>query len=433
MVFKKFLTLFLCYMYGITVWGQAKQPLDPVYISGYFKEIKKATEQGFGIWNRDLYGNILLVDPVARQLYSNNPDLNHVLKPDENIYQGVLPDTINIANTSVHWGGKVWAMIMLPLPEDKYERVNLSVHELFHTVQPSLGFSQNNKESNHLENKEGRIYLRLELEALRKAILSATSKEQNGHLRQALIFRKHRNALFPGSGDTENQLELNEGIAEYTGFAMSGRNRKQIKKHFINDLNNFMINPTYVRSFAYVTTPIYGYLLSLKNKSWNRQISAKTNLTDFFIEKLKIKMPGNVESIPEKVIEEYNGASIMVQETLRDEKIQAKIADYTTKFIEKPHFEIVFEKMNMSFDPRNIFSLGNQGTVYPNIRVTDNWGILEVKNAALVSSDWNRISVSSPEKINATTIEGDGWILKLNSNYRVEKDEKNGNYILVKP
>ncbi|WP_449387165.1 hypothetical protein [Chryseobacterium lineare] len=429
---KKYFTLFLYFICNMTVWGQEKQPVDPAFISRYFKEIKKATEQGFGVWNRDLYGNILLVDPTTRQLYSNNPDLKNVLKPNHDIYQGSLPDDINIANTSVQWGGKVWAMIMLPLPDDKYERVNLSVHELFHTAQASLGFAQNNKESKHLDQKEGRIFLRLELEALKKAILAATSNEQKKHLSNALMFRKHRNVLFPGSDDIENQLELNEGIAEYTGFAMSGRNKEQIKQHFISDLDNFIANPTYVRSFAYVTTPIYGYFVSFKNKNWNREISAKTNLTDFFIEKLNIKIPDDVKSIPDKVIEEYDGLSIIAQEKLRDEKIQAKIAEYKARFVEKPHFEITFEKMNISFDPRNILSLEDEGTVYPNVRITDNWGILEVSKAALISPDWSRISIDIPEKINGSTIEGDGWILKLKGNYKVGKDEKDRNYILIK-
>lgn len=429
---KKYFTLFLYCVCSMVVRGQQKQTVDHAYISRYFKEVKKATKHGFGVWNRDLYGNILLVDPVTRQLYSNNPDLNNVLKLDHDIYQGRLSDDINIANTSVQWGGKVWAMIMLPLPDDKYERVNLSVHELFHTAQTSLGFAQNNNESKHLDQKEGRIFLRMELEALKKAIIATTSNEQKKHLSNALMFRKHRNLLFQGSNDIENQLELNEGIAEYTGFVMSGRNKEQAKLHFVSNLETFIENPTYVRSFAYTTTPIYGYFVSLKNKYWNHEISAKTNLTDFFVEKLNIKIPDNVKSIPDKLIEEYNGLSIIAQENLRDERIQAKIAEYKARFIEKPHFEITFEKMNISFDPRNILSLEDKGTVYPNVRVTDNWGILEVSKAALISPDWSRISIDIPEKINGSTIEGDGWILRLKGNYKVVKDEKDHNYILIK-
>lgn len=81
-------------------------------------------------------------------------------------------------------------------------------HELFHCAQPSLGFVQNNQESPHLDKKEGRTYLRLEMEALLKALLSETEKEQKRHLTHAFIFRKYRNSLFPESAQLENLLEL---------------------------------------------------------------------------------------------------------------------------------------------------------------------------------------------------------------------------------
>jgi len=33
----------------------------------------------------------------------------------------------------------------------------------------------------------------------------------------------------------------------------------------------------------------------------------------------------------------------------------------------------------------------NKGTVYPNIRVTDKWGILSVDSGALMSINWDKI------------------------------------------
>lgn len=38
----------------------------------------------------------------------------------------------------------------------------------------------------------------------------------------------------------------------------------------------------------------------------------------------------------------------------------------------------------------------DKGTVYPNIRVTDKWGILTVENGALMSPNWDKISISNP-------------------------------------
>lgn len=138
-------------------------------------------------------------------------------------------------------------------------------------------------------------------------------------------------------------------------------------------------------------------------------------------------MPADIE----KISVAYNGQTIIEAETLREEKIKQQINSYTQKFVQNAHFEILFEKMNVSFDPRNIFPLENQGTVYPNIRVTDNWGILTVENGALMSPNWNKITISNPLSIQPNLITGDGWKLELKSGYELVKDTASGNYKLV--
>jgi hypothetical protein len=77
-------------------------------------------------------------------------------------------------------------------------------------------------------------------------------------------------------------------------------------------------------------------------------------------------------------------------------------------------------------------STEDNGTVYPNIRVTDNWGVLTVENGALMSSNWNKISVTVPLKNETKNIYGDGWKLELKDGYSVVKDETIGNYKLSK-
>lgn len=423
---------FLCLIQGTSLFGQEPMLVHPEQISGYFREIENATKKGFTLWNKDLYGSILLVDPKTRYIYSNEPDPDNSFKLQNNIYTGKLPDNMNIANTSIQWNGKSWAMIMLPLPENHYDRINLLAHELFHKAQPSLGFVHSNKESNHLDQKEGRIYLRMELEALKKAVLSDSEKEQKKHLTNAFIFRKYRNSLFPESAAIENQLEMNEGIAEYTGFMISGRNQEQAKKHFISSIDTFYSNPTYIRSFAYYTIPVYGYLLSVKNKLWNQKISTNTSISDFFIKNFKISIPTDLKSASEKNAHHYNGVLIATEEQARENKIKEQIAEYQARFIEQPHLEIKFEKMNVSFDPRNILAIEGQGTVYPTIRVTDNWGILEVGNGALMSPDWSKISVSIPTKTEEQRAEGNGWVLQLKDSYIIKEDKKTGNYGIFK-
>lgn len=401
-------------------------------ITTYFNEIKVEAKKHQQIWAKDLYGPILLVNPNSRQLFANFSDTAGILKQDGKIYSGILPNEINIANTAISWNGRRWAMIMLPLPVNKQDRIDLLAHELFHVSQPSLGFQLYNTENNHLDQKDGRIYLRLELEALKKAIQTTNEFEWKTHLTNALTFRKYRYSLYPGADTTENLLELNEGLAEYTGSVISGRNKKQSTGHFVQSINAFLSNPTFVRSFAYQTIPIYGYLLVNTKKGWNREITIRTNLTDYIIKAFDISLPNDIKKTTDSVLDQYNGEIIISEEKTRDEKTKKLIAEYKSKFIEQPHFEIIFQQMNVSFDPRNIIPIEDKGTVYPNIRVTDNWGILTVEKGALMGSNWDKISVGVPIKNENKNISGDGWTLELKDGYSVTKDESTGNYKLTK-
>jgi hypothetical protein len=428
---KQTLLIILFSVCTLGIKGQ-KQMISHDSIAVYFNELKAASKKNIQLWNKDLYGPIMLIDPKTRELYANEPDTEGILKRNGNIYSGILPAKINIANTAVNWAGRRWAMIMLPLSDSKQNRINLLAHELFHSIQPSLGFTLANVENNHLDQKEGRIYLRLELEALKKAVQSVSDKELQKHLTHALIFRKYRNTLYDDSENTENLLELNEGIAEFTGLIVSGRNSEQTKVFLIKGIDSFMKIPTFVRSFAYHTTPVYGYLLYQKDPDWNKKINAKTDLTDYFIKRFNIRIPTALQKTAEKLSGDYNDKAIMKEEAERDEKTKKLIAEYKLKFIQQSHFEIKFEKMNVSFDPRNIVPLEDKGTVYPNIRVTDLWGILTVENGALMSPDWDRILITNPIKTENKKISGDGWILELTDSYTVEKDTATGNYMLIK-
>lgn len=422
-------TLFFLLIQGVM--GQEKQALQK-NIPIFFKEINAATKMNSKLWNKDLYGPILLVDPQTREVFANESDTAGILVQNGNIFSGILPDKINIANTAINFSGKRWAMIMLPLPVNVKDRINLLAHELFHTIQPSLGFALNNPENNHLDKKDGRVYLRLELEALKKAVLSSSKNELKEHLDNALTFRKYRHLRYKGSDTTENLLEINEGMAEFTGFIISGRTKEQAKIHFVNAINAFLANPTFVRSFAYQTIPVYGYLLSGKNKNWIKEITSQTDLTNYFIKAFNVPISANLKAAVSTLSGRYNGKMIFQEETSREEKTEKLIAGYKVKFIENPHFEIKFEKMNVSFDPRNMMPIEDKGTVYPTIRVTDLWGILTVEKGALMSPDWDKISVTNPIKIEEKRITGEGWTLELTEGYTLEKEESSGNFKLTK-
>ncbi|HEX6889868.1 MAG TPA: hypothetical protein VF141_04230, partial [Chryseolinea sp.] len=389
-------TAVLAICWVLKAFSQGK-PL-PNQLGEYLTDVSNVTARNRSLWNIDLYGPILLVDPRSRDLYSNERDSAGVLVQESGLFIGKLPKEINIANTSIRWNGKRWAMILLPLSENRIERLNLITHELFHRAQPELKFRSINADNNHLDKKQGRIYLRLELEALQKA-LESPGREGLPHIISAMRFRKLRHQIFPDADSTENLLELNEGLAEYTGIIMSGRTQEQMTEHLVKSLVEFQQNKTFVRSFAYQTTPVYGYLThKLVNKNWNQDITMQTNLTEYFITQFKINIPSDLNTFASRVSANYNGEPIRQEDQQREDNNLKLINEMTLKFIKSPHLEIGFERMNISFDPRNLIPLENYGTVYPNLRITDNWGILTVEDGALLSADWSKVVVTVPQE-----------------------------------
>jgi hypothetical protein len=401
-------------------------------VAAYFNEIKAVTAEHKDVWDYDLYAPILLVHPDTRQVYANVPDTAGALRQDGMIFTGTLPAQVNIANTATTWNGVHWAMFMLPLPENRTDRLNLLAHELFHRAQPDLGFTLYNAENNHLDQKEGRVTLRLELEALRAAVLARSHQEKMKALSDALLFRSFRHAVFPKADSTENMLELNEGLAEYTGVMMSGRDTQQMRDHVVETMNSFLTNPTFVRSFAYQTIPLYGYLLQSSNEGWNKHITSGTSLTAYFMKAFNVQLPGDMKSVIMESAIPYGGQNIIAEETEREAATGELIAQYTSTFVELPHLNIPLRNMNVSFDPRNIMPLEDKGTVYPNIRITDDWGILTVTKGALLSPTWNSVAVTIPIRIGEEEVLGDGWTLELKPDFVVQKEDAGDNFVLRK-
>lgn len=392
-------------------------------VSLYFSQVKESTEKYTDLWDRDIYGPILLVDPETRQVYANVVDEEGFLTSWNDIYTGILPKEITISNTDIHWNGKHWAMVKLPLPPHRYDRVDLITHELFHVAQSSLGFEFRREENIHLDDKEGRIYLRLEMAALREALQARRLAQAEEHLRNALIFRKYRHMLFRGSETAENNLELLEGLASYTGQMMSGRDKCELREYLLTQIAAFEQLPSFVRSFAYETVPVYGFFLYQTDNHWNKKIDTDSDLTEFFSEAFGMEMRILLQTYVKQVAEEYNGRAIAEEEQKREISHNARLDLYREKFLEAPHLEIRLGEINLSFDLQNVVPLEeDEGMVYPSIQISDQWGILTVKGGgALLRSDWRWVIVSEPLEIYDDRVIGEGWVIELNEGYFIEK------------
>lgn len=388
-----------------------------------FKDLKSTLAKD-NLWNHQLYGPLMLVNRKDRSIIANEADNNGLLTQQGAVYTGVLPKEFNISNTSFKWNDKQWTMVALPLPDDKHERLNLLTHELFHGIQDEIGFD-NLREAScyHLDLLDGRIYLKLELEALKEALSTTDQGLQNKQIQNALLFRAYRHQLFPDAKERENMLEIHEGLAEYTGSTLSGRSDKALREHYIDAIEGLYQNPSFVRSFAYRTTPVYGYFIKQKDDGWNLKINKETNLTEFTTDALGISLPSNLGAIIVQIRDAYRYTELAAFEKERDQKQKALIAEFDAIFQKNNTLIIPLQKMRIGFNPSNLIPFKDLGTLYLDLRITDNWGILKAEKGALVTKDWSKVILTEPLEMGDNILKGDGWKIELNKAWKIEKTD----------
>jgi hypothetical protein len=330
-----------------------------------------------------------------------------------------------IANTSILWQGKKWSVILWPLPTNRDERLSLVLHESFHRIQQRVGLPERSPTVDYLSGMAGRIYYLLELQAL-KAALRKPIGQRATDLGNALVFREKRKELFPATFENERILEMSEGVAEYTGVVL-GRQRDSIRPFLYRQIDSAGARRTLIRACAYVTGPVYGYLLYEKMPTWTLKVDSNSDLPTLISKLYHVDLPRH--PIGEEAIagleKQYNGDAIIRSEKLKEEKRLEMVGQYTDLFTKKPVLTITLIKMNIGFNPSILFDLGEYGTVYPTAEIKDTWGDLTVSAPGVLMKDWKVISLPASEdlNINGQTIEGKGWKLLLNEHWAVVKTD----------
>jgi hypothetical protein len=420
---------------GFAVFQDQQGGIDVALAARYFHEASDLCKtQAANLWNVQLYGPILLVDPHSREIIANQADGEGRLRKQGEVFIGTLPPEVNIANTAMTWAGTKWTMAMWPLPEERRARLGLMTHELFHRIQDQIGLSAKAEGTNlHLNSQDGRTWLRIEWRALQRAL------QENGILRRkaiadAICFRRYRQALFPGSAMEEAALESHEGIAEYTGLKASSRTVREFIARAWSRLQQSGDSQSFVRSFAYSSGPAYGALLDIGSIRWRDKFRSGNDLSDILAHALRI----NPNNLSEKEVlvraKLYDGDEIIEAEAQREVNRRAEISLYRARFIDGPVLILPDAgSFKYSFNPNSLVPLSENAVVYPTMRATDKWGILEVSEGVLLlSGKMIMLHVVAPNDSQARPLRGRGWILDLNTGWEVAPGERQGDLILRK-
>ena len=411
-------------------------PIEVVKARQYFSEAKALSERDNGaLWKVPLCGPLLFVDRDTRYAVANQADAEGKLKPLDGVFAGTAPEQLGVANTATKWDGVEWTMVMWPLPHYKQPRMRLMLHECFHRVQGPIGLQATDAQNGHLDSLGGRIWLQMEWRALEHAFWQR-GEERKRDVADAIYFRNYRRSLFPAAtAKNEDALEMNEGMAEYTGFKLSTSSPEEYGVAVSAWLGGAPTRTSsYGRSFAYTSGPAYGGLLDAANKDWRKGLTPATDLGQLLARAYGVQVPAATGLDKAEAIrraERYDGGEVVTLETEREVKHQAQVAAARKVFAEGPVLVLpVGRELNYTFDPNAVLALDDKLTLYEgNIQVSDAWGLLKTTEGALFVRENGRIvrvQVPAPADVSKTPLVGKGWTLDLKPQWQLVPEGRAG-------
>jgi hypothetical protein len=408
-------------------------PIDLTMAKSYFAEARRlAASDGGKLWGKSLAGPMLFVDPRTRFAAANQADAEGKLKPEDGVFVGTLPANVPLANTATRWAGTHWSMLLWPPPSASAERAIMLMHESWHRIQADLGLLPGDPVNSQLDTRAGRYWLQLEWRALAKA-MGSTGEVQRQAMEDALHFRQHRRSLFKGTGAKENALELHEGLAEYTGFKLSGLPAAEQQRLLIKHFETYPTSlETFVRSFIFLSGPAYGLLLDQHAHGWRIKVKSGDDLGLILGKALGLKMEPEPEAATEERAKRYGGEKLLAAEAAREESRRRQVAAFRRLLVDSPVLMLPLGKQQMSFNPSILVPIEDLGTVYPTITLFSGWGKLEVHKAALISADFKKAFVSAPTKMEEKSLAGDGWELRLEPGWKAVPGDRKGDWKLEK-
>jgi len=410
--------------------GTAQTPADSEAAVAGILEFTMACRLDAGrLWGQSLCGPLIAVDGESGLAVATERPPEGRFNRQGELWVGRVPDSMHVANTAFDWKGQLWSTVRLPFPTDRYTRIRLLVHEAFHRIQPVLGLNARDAINPHLDERDGRYLLRLELRAMVASLESGGSIARRA-TNDALLFRAQRNRLYPGSDSLETLLEIQEGLAEYTGTRLALEATGLPAVRVAEATADFESRPTYVRALGYGTGPLLGLLLDRYSPNWRTRIR-KEGFSRQLAGAVNFVVPADLPGSVAESASRYGGDSLARAENERAAARARTLAEYRTLLVVGPVIILQADQMYRSFNPNNLIPLGSSGTVYPTGAFQADWGVLQVeKGGALVAPGNREVRVPVPPAIDSTAavIQGGGWRLELKSGWRLRAGPRPGDF-----
>lgn len=354
----------------------------------------------------------------------------------------IASNVLSQTNTAQQFEGKKHAIVLAGSINDSSATI---IHELFHVHQFKKASFSGDPVS-YLDQHDAREWLRLEYAALRQALEAIISNRKmsvvDEHVQDALLFRKIRQQKYSAYLDKELQIETLEGLANYTGFALSTWSNKYEKA--IQEINGREQAETYTRPFPYATGPAYGLLFDYLKLSWKQDPWQVYNFLAIY-EKINGTLSTDERSLQRaRMRNDY--ATIHPQELKRKEENDKMIAFYTNSLVTQPVLRVTLllnTNYSMSFNMNGTLVLEGKGIVYSSITGFDvsgkNFGNFKTlagkdnlgQSGILCSEDRVHLTFPKPLSMDGRIIKGACYEIELAEGWEVVTTNDKGDLQII--
>lgn len=400
--------------------------------SQYFKSIEEICNRDNGrLWGENLFGPIMFVERTSRRVIANYPDAEGLLKGKDGIYTGFYPKEQILIYAPVTFGGTSFAMVPLPPEEDELRIKTRAVHVLFHLLQQRHGSKPVFFNQPNMDDKEARLYIKLEWKALKKA-LSEEGNERLVSVRDALVFRGANREIYQKYAAESNHFECYEGLATFTYTNLCSESKDEFKARLIEYLDRIYSIPSYARAYGNIHGALYAALLYEAGYDMKTIRSDTVDLGRLVKNTYNVELPSICRDVAGSLAFGYDLDLITKEEEERLSSIKERLHQLTSTFTEKAVVYLELESPYFDFEPEDIHPVDTLGTMYSAMRVSDSWGKLTVdKVGCLVSNNYKYLRITAKGyKADKNRITGEGWNLILNDGW--ELVEVKQNYFLRK-
>jgi len=400
-------------------------PIPLNHAAQFFEEIDNLFDKDGGkLWGFYLHAPIIFVDPETRISVANRPDPDGILEKQGDVYVGLFPEELQVFDAVVtfdYFGGKLWVVVPWPSIQHRNQEGRLFklAHKVMHWHQHAFLEDFHVGSNSHMNEMEARISIRLEVNALIRAFHTTDEEGRLLAIADALSIRALRRQVFDAA-TSENRLEITEGLALYTEWALNISSRNNLVDMFNSFAEGMVSGVNLENSFGYLSGALYAFLLNELDVPWKDGLNDDSDLGQILKEAMGITTVRDISEID---------LSLYGYEQIEHEESEwAEIQNYTLNRVMESiqnHPTLQFhwgdyEHYGVAFNGSR-FSFADLGTVFRgNVEFLGSFGRLYVRNGELIfHNDGFVMVVADDMEIENNLVTARHWTLELNDDYEV--------------